>query len=123
MVLIRTWWRVEDWEAAHRPKAASFGQAWRVGRAQSAAVAVMPANAVVAVATRSRVATARVSSIVRGGPCDTSSRAMTAGDLLVFAPAAPVDWHHRPAPRDQSVLPAAANTWREIVVASGGADR
>ena len=42
---------------------------------------------------------------------------------LVFAPAGPVDWRHRPAPRDQSVLPAAANTSCQTVVASGGADR
>jgi hypothetical protein len=49
-------------------------------------VAVMPASAVLAVATRSRAATARVSSMCVGGPCDTSSRAMKGGD---GAPASP----------------------------------
>ena len=65
-------------EVAHRPKGGvPFGRAWSVGRAQSTAVAVMPARAVVAVATRSRAATARVKACVAGGPWDTSSRAMT----------------------------------------------
>src|SRR4029450_11392641 len=50
-----------------RPKAVlpPSGGLRSVGRAQSAAVAVRPASAVLAVPTRSRAATARVSSIVR----------------------------------------------------------
>jgi hypothetical protein len=69
---------VEAWGAAHRPKAVSFGRAWRVGRAQSAAVAVRPARAVVRWrpgAGRRRPGSAQC---VAGGPWDTSSRAMTA---------------------------------------------
>jgi hypothetical protein len=65
VVLIRTWWRVEAREAAHRPKAVSFGRAWSDGKAQSTPMAVMPARAVVAVATRSRAATARLSAMRR----------------------------------------------------------
>jgi hypothetical protein len=92
---------------AHRPKAVSFARAW-ASRGSVDAPGDDASERGAGGADQEQGGNGQGQKHGAGGSWDTSSGAMTAGGLLVFAAAAPVDWLTLP------LIPDAAESPRRL---------